>query len=188
MPSDQPSPVPARPEPAEPAGPAGPAVPLLADPRQRRAVLWAVCLALMAVVASVSGLNVAQPELASTFTASQEEVLWIINTYTLTLAALLLPLPAGAQALLLVDERAGMPRRIMRFLIEGDDHRGPNNAGVVIPSGVAHALRVEGGDDAIMVYGTTTKFNPEFEGRIADSVERAPLPHDWQRYIDASAR
>ena len=88
----------------------------------------------------------------------------------------------GCIEMLLVDERAGMPRRVMRFIIEGDDHRGPNNAGVVIPAGVAHALRVEGSTDAIMVYGTSTKFNPAFEGRIADSVERAPLPEDWQRY------
>ncbi|WP_241387554.1 MFS transporter [Rhodococcus sp. CH91] len=65
------------------------------DPRRRRAILWAVCTALMAVVASVSGLNVAQPQLATTFDASQGQVLWIINTYTLTLAALLLPLGAA---------------------------------------------------------------------------------------------
>ncbi len=90
----------------------------------------------------------------------------------------------GNVEMLLVDERAGMPRRVMRFIIEGDDHRGPNNAGVVIPAGVAHALRVEGGTDTIMVYGTSTKFNPAFEGRLADSVERAPLPEDWQRYVD----
>ena len=64
------------------------------DPRRRRAILWAVCVALMAVVASVSGLNVAQPQLATTFDASQSQVLWIINTYTLTLASLLLPLGA----------------------------------------------------------------------------------------------
>lgn len=64
------------------------------DPRQRRSILIAVCIALMAVVASVSGLNVAQPQLAVTFDASQNEVLWMINTYTITLAALLLPLGA----------------------------------------------------------------------------------------------
>lgn len=64
------------------------------DPRRQRAILWAVCIALMAVVASVSGLNVAQPQLATTFNASQGQVLWIINTYTLTLAACLLPLGA----------------------------------------------------------------------------------------------
>ena len=69
------------------------------DPRRRRAILWAVCLALMAVVASVSGLNVAQPQLAVTFGASQGTVLWIINLYTLTLAALLLPLGAAGDRL-----------------------------------------------------------------------------------------
>jgi dTDP-4-dehydrorhamnose 3,5-epimerase-like enzyme len=55
---------------------------------------------------------------------------------------------------------------------------------VVIPAGVAHALRVESSGDAIMVYGTTTQFDPAFEGRIADGVERAPLPEEWQRYLD----
>jgi len=90
----------------------------------------------------------------------------------------------GNVEMLLVDERAGMPRKVMRFIVEGDDQRGPNNAGVVIPAGVAHALRAEGARDAIMVYGTTTQFNPEFEGRIADGVERAPLPAEWQAYLD----
>ncbi|MFB9313023.1 MFS transporter [Nocardioides plantarum] len=68
--------------------------PIIDDPRQRRAVLVAVCVALMAVIASVTGLNVAQPELAVDFDASQSEVLWFINLYTLSLAALLLPLGA----------------------------------------------------------------------------------------------
>jgi dTDP-4-dehydrorhamnose 3,5-epimerase-like enzyme len=89
----------------------------------------------------------------------------------------------GAVEMLLIDERAGLERRTMRFIIEGDDRRGPNNAGVVIPSGVAHALRAEGAQDAIMVYGTSTKFNPAFEGRIADGVERAPLPEAWLDYV-----
>jgi EmrB/QacA subfamily drug resistance transporter len=64
------------------------------DPRRRSAILAAVCIALMAVIASVSGLSVAQPELSASFGASQTEVLWIINIYTITLAALLLPLGA----------------------------------------------------------------------------------------------
>ncbi|MGI3222994.1 MFS transporter [Streptomyces sp. GTA36] len=64
------------------------------DARQRRTILIAVCIALMAVIASVSGLNVAQPDLAVAFDASQSTVLWIINIYTLSLAALLLPLGA----------------------------------------------------------------------------------------------
>ena len=93
----------------------------------------------------------------------------------------------GNVEMLLVDERAGLPRRVMRFIIEGDDARGPSNAGVVIPAGVAHALRAEGARDAIMVYGTSTKFEPAFEGRISDSVERAPLPPEWQRYLEEGA-
>ncbi|MGN9781178.1 MFS transporter [Nonomuraea sp. ZG12] len=48
----------------------------------------------MAVIASMTGLNVAQPALAVEFDASQTEVLWFINLYTITLAALLLPLGA----------------------------------------------------------------------------------------------
>ncbi|MGX4655157.1 MFS transporter [Micromonospora sp. SCSIO 07396] len=64
------------------------------DPRRRRAILLAVCVALMAVIASVSGLNVAQPQVAVEFDASQSTVLWMINIYTLSLAALLLPLGA----------------------------------------------------------------------------------------------
>ncbi|CAL9342816.1 Multidrug resistance protein Stp [Nocardiopsis dassonvillei] len=64
------------------------------DARRLRTVLAAVCIALMAVIASVSGLNVAQPDLAVEFGVSQGTVLWMINVYTLTLAALLLPLGA----------------------------------------------------------------------------------------------
>lgn len=88
----------------------------------------------------------------------------------------------GCVEMLLIDERAGLPHRRMRFLIEGDDHRGANNVGVVIPPGVAHALRAEGSTDAIMVYGTSTVFDPAAEGRIHDGVERAPLPPEWQSY------
>lgn len=91
----------------------------------------------------------------------------------------------GNIEILLLEERAGMPARTMRFIVEGDDTRGPNNAGVVIPAGVAHALRVEGSTDAVMVYGTSTSFDPAFEGRIADEVERAPLPDAWQCHLDS---
>lgn len=72
----------------------GEGAPNAPDARQRRTILIAVCIALMAVIASVSGLNVAQPDLAIAFDASQSTVLWIINIYTLSLAALLLPLGA----------------------------------------------------------------------------------------------
>ncbi|QKV74053.1 MFS transporter [Amycolatopsis sp. Hca4] len=68
---------------------------LVTDPRQRRAILIAVSLALLAVVASVTGLNVAQPALAVDFGASQSTVVWIMNGYVLSLAALLLPMGAA---------------------------------------------------------------------------------------------
>ena len=64
------------------------------DARQLRVILTAVSMALMAVIASVSGLIVAQTHMAVDFDTSQNTVLWIINIYTLTLSALLLPLGA----------------------------------------------------------------------------------------------
>jgi dTDP-4-dehydrorhamnose 3,5-epimerase-like enzyme len=89
----------------------------------------------------------------------------------------------GNVEMILVDERAGMKHRVMRFIIEGDDQRGPNNVALIIPPGVAHALRAEGSRDMIMVYGTSTVFDPAFEGRLADGVEKAPLPEEWTKYI-----
>lgn len=60
--------------------------------RQRRGILATMCLALVAVVASVAGLNVALNELAVELGASSTQILWIVNAYTLTMAALLLPI------------------------------------------------------------------------------------------------
>jgi dTDP-4-dehydrorhamnose 3,5-epimerase-like enzyme len=81
------------------------------------------------------------------------------------------------------DVRAGLPTRTMRFFVDGDNHRGRNNVGVVVPPGVAHAIRVEGSEDVIMVYGTSTAFQPEFEGRIASEIETVPLPDSWQKFL-----
>ncbi|KAB8145617.1 MFS transporter [Chloroflexia bacterium SDU3-3] len=64
------------------------------DPHQRRNILLGVCIGLMAVIASVSGLNVAQPQIALALDASQSDVLLMINIYAVTMAALLLPLGA----------------------------------------------------------------------------------------------
>lgn len=66
----------------------------IADPRLRRLILITMCIALMGVVASVSGLNVAQQAIAADLGASQSQLLWVINAYTLVLAALLLPVGA----------------------------------------------------------------------------------------------
>jgi dTDP-4-dehydrorhamnose 3,5-epimerase-like enzyme len=89
----------------------------------------------------------------------------------------------GVVEMILRDARAGMPARTMRFIVDGDSHRSSNNVGIIIPPGVAHALRVEGSEDVIMVYGTSTSFRPEFEGRIASEVETAALPESWQRFL-----
>jgi dTDP-4-dehydrorhamnose 3,5-epimerase-like enzyme len=89
----------------------------------------------------------------------------------------------GVAEMILRDARAGLPPRTMRFFVDGDNHPGANNVGVVVPAGVAHAIRVEGSEDAIMVYGTSTSFKPEFEGRIASEVETAVLPESWSRFL-----
>ena len=89
----------------------------------------------------------------------------------------------GRAEMILCDVRAGFPRRIMRFFVDGDNHRSRNNVGIVVPPGVAHAIRAEGSEDVIMVYGTSTIFHPEFEGRIASEVETAQLPELWQKFL-----
>jgi dTDP-4-dehydrorhamnose 3,5-epimerase-like enzyme len=89
----------------------------------------------------------------------------------------------GRIEMILYDIRAGLPRRVMRFFVDGDNHRSDNNVGVIIPPGVAHAVRVEGTEDVIMVYGTSTVFRPEFEGRIASDVEAAVLPESWKKFL-----
>lgn len=91
----------------------------------------------------------------------------------------------GMAEMILRDVRAGLPPRTIRFFVDGDDHPGANNVGIVVPAGVAHAIRVEGSEDLIMVYGTSTAFKPEFEGRIASDVETAVLPESWARFLGA---
>jgi dTDP-4-dehydrorhamnose 3,5-epimerase-like enzyme len=89
----------------------------------------------------------------------------------------------GRAEMILCDIRLGLPRRVMRFFIDGDNHRSTNNIGTVVPPGVAHAIRAEGSEDVIMVYGTSTIFHPEFEGRIASEIETATLPESWERFL-----
>lgn len=89
----------------------------------------------------------------------------------------------GRAEIFLRDVRAGLPSRVMRLFVDGDNYRGRNNAAVVIPPGVAHAIRAEGTEDLIMVYGTSTTFRPEFEGRIGSEVETAELPESWRKFL-----
>jgi hypothetical protein len=89
----------------------------------------------------------------------------------------------GRAEIFLRDARAALPMRTMRFFVDGDNHRGPNNVGIVIPAGVAHAIRAEGSEDVIMVYGTSVSFRPEFEGRIASEIETSALPETWRKFL-----
>lgn len=59
------------------------------DPKRLRLVLATVSMALMMVVSAVSGLNVALPDLARDTQATQSELQWIVDAYTVTLAGLL---------------------------------------------------------------------------------------------------
>ncbi|WP_347606676.1 MFS transporter [Acrocarpospora sp. B8E8] len=135
------------------------------DARQLRTILIAVCIALMAVIASVSGLNVAQTHLAVEFDASQSTVLWIINIYTLALAALLLPLGA-------IGDRVG--RKPMLIAGLGVFGVASVAAGLAPTAEVMLAARVASGIGAAMIMPITlaviTSTFPEEERGTAIGV------------------
>jgi EmrB/QacA subfamily drug resistance transporter len=60
------------------------------SPRRTRLILLVVGLSLMAVVSAVSGLNIALPSLARETGASQTDLTWIVDAYTVVFAGLLL--------------------------------------------------------------------------------------------------
>jgi EmrB/QacA subfamily drug resistance transporter len=60
------------------------------SPGRTRAVLAVVAVALMTVVSAVSGLNVALPDLARETGASQTQLTWVVDAYTVVFAGLLL--------------------------------------------------------------------------------------------------
>lgn len=120
--------------------------PTIHDARQRRAILIAVCIALMAVIASVTGLNVAQPDLAVDFDASQSTVLWFINLYTISLAALLLPLGA------LGDRIGRKPVLLVGLLVFGTANLA---AGLATSSEMMLASRFVSGVGAAMIMPVT---------------------------------
>ena len=109
-------------KPAKPAKPARPGTPAktataaktakpTANPRAVRpaAVTAVTCLALAAVVAAMSSLNVALPGIARATHASQTQLAWIIDAYSLVFASLLLP--AGA-----IGDRFGRRRALIAGL------------------------------------------------------------------------
>ena len=73
------------------------------------AITTVVCVALAAVVAAMSSLNVALPDIARATHGSQTQLSWIIDAYSLVFAALLLP--AGA-----LGDRYGRRRALLAGL------------------------------------------------------------------------
>src|SRR5947208_2912613 len=63
-------------------------------PTSSRRVLAVTCVALATVVAAVASLNVGIPSIARDTHASQTQLSWMVDAYSLVFAALLLP--AGA--------------------------------------------------------------------------------------------
>jgi EmrB/QacA subfamily drug resistance transporter len=74
------------------------------------AITTVVCLALAAVVAAMSSLNVALPDIARATHATQTQLAWIIDAYSLVFASLLLP--AGA-----LGDRYGRRRALLAGLV-----------------------------------------------------------------------
>jgi EmrB/QacA subfamily drug resistance transporter len=66
------------------------AAPAALSPKRQRLVLAAVAVALMTVMSAVSGLNVALPSLARDTGASQTQLTWVVDAYTVVFAGLLL--------------------------------------------------------------------------------------------------
>lgn len=62
--------------------------------RQRVLIIGSMCLAVVVIIASGAGISVAIPFIGDTLQASQSELQWIIDSFNVVLAALLLP--AGA--------------------------------------------------------------------------------------------
>jgi EmrB/QacA subfamily drug resistance transporter len=92
-----------------PAGtPAAPVAPT--RPVNHRALTVVVCIALATVVAAMSSLNVALPDIARSTHASGTQLTWIVDAYSLFFAALLLP--AGA-----LGDRFGRRRTLLIGLV-----------------------------------------------------------------------
>lgn len=74
--------------------------------RSHRAVLAVTCISLATVVSAVASLNVAIPSIARDTHASQTQLSWMVDAYSLVFAALLLP--AGA-----LGDRYGRRRALL---------------------------------------------------------------------------
>lgn len=119
---------------------------VIEDPRRRVLVLAGVCAALIAVQGSVAGLTVGLPAIAVDLRAAPGEALWIINAYTLVLAALLMPLGA-------IGDRIGRrPVLLGGLVVFGLACAGASQAG---SPEVLIALRVVAGVGGAMILPAT---------------------------------
>lgn len=131
------------------------------SPRRRTLILIVVALALMMVVSAVSGLNVALPDLSTATGASQTQVIWIVDAYTLVFVGFLLP--AGA-----LGDRYGRRGTLLAGLLIFGGAAACALA-VSSPTGLI-ALRAAMGLGAAAVMPSTlsiitTSFPPEERGR-----------------------
>ena len=74
------------------------------------AITAVICIALATVVAAMSSLNVALPDIARSTQATQTQLEWVIEAYSLVFAALLLP--AGA-----IGDKFGRRRALLVGLL-----------------------------------------------------------------------
>ncbi|MEY2627604.1 MAG: hypothetical protein RJB08_1363, partial [Actinomycetota bacterium] len=134
---------------------------LVHDPRALRNILIGMITALVAVISAMSGLNVAQQHIATSLGSSQNGILWIINAYTLTLAASLLPVGA-------IGDRWGRKK----VLVTGLFVFGLATVGALVANstGAMIAARVVAGVGAAMIMPVTlsiitSSFPPENRGK-----------------------
>jgi EmrB/QacA subfamily drug resistance transporter len=76
----------------------------------RRRILWSMVISLGVVVSAVASLNIALPDLARAIDASQSQLQWIVDAYSVVFAGLLLP--AGA-----LGDRLGRRRMLLAGLL-----------------------------------------------------------------------
>lgn len=131
------------------------------DARKLRFILIGMITALVAVIAAMSGLNVAQQKMALGLGASQTGVLWVINSYTLTLAASLLPVGA-------IGDRWGRKKVLLAGLVVF----GLATIGAVLAQSAAAMIsaRMVSGVGAAMIMPVTlsiitSSFPPENRGK-----------------------
>ena len=109
-------------------------------------VITTMCLAVVLVIAGVASLNVAVPTIGRELGASQSDLQWIVDSFALTLAALLLPMGAlgdkfGRQRLMMIGFAVFIAANIW--------------AGLADSVGTLIAARAVGGAGAAMIFPGT---------------------------------